>query len=563
MNPIHLYANLFLERRWLVGRFIVIVTAVAIYGHLTTANSNDHFASLPERRQEVQQLLETRFASNAQRDAVAVDELKTAALKASSGQLQAQLNQWQWDNFDNQDFFIVVQGEDVFRPQTIAALREMAAKVNQLDAVYRVLWLDQVPIFNRFGVPGPILPADDAADDVFAKAKTNVLAHPIAPGYLVSEDGTVLLFSVAVQWHQVQQVAKMVQDVRSTAKGILAERNVDVDFYLAGRIPIMVEQRASLRRNQVWFQFLGYGLAFFITMFLFRGVGAVMIVAGAPALGIVWATGILKLIDAPTNMLTSIILPVLVSMVGLTDGIHLMMHIRKCRARGVPAPEAAAMSVRLVGLACFLTSFTTCVGFGSLRLAHSEYIRDFGYACAIGVVISFFAVITVIPFLCTTFLGKRIDRGHDKDILTHQLSRSEWVIDRVIARPRKHSWWAIGLTLVLLAASFSLRPDNNTKSSLPKNTESFQVLSLCDEKLGGIDQAQVLIRWDQGTDRKTFLEVIDKVERTLDAEPLFGYSLSVHDLYESLQPGYRQQAADERLAPAIAMLVHFECAIRF
>ena len=99
-------------------------------------------------------------------------------------------------------------------------------------------------------------------------------------------------------------------------------------------------------------------------------------------------------------------------MVGLTDGVHLMVRIRHEKAGGGTRLDAAAESVRHLGLACALTSVTTAVGFGSLLLAQSEVIQDFGRACAIGVVCVFIAVIMLIPLLSASWIGRNLERGY-------------------------------------------------------------------------------------------------------------------------------------------------------
>ena len=88
--------------------------------------------------------------------------------------------------------------------------------------------------------------------------------------------------------------------------------------------------------------------------------------------------------------------PVLVSMIALTDGVHLLVNIRERRAAGDSRREASRWAIEHVGVACFLTSLTTAIGFGSLMLAQSRFVREFGEVCMYGVVIAFTAVITFL-----------------------------------------------------------------------------------------------------------------------------------------------------------------------
>ena len=81
-----------------------------------------------------------------------------------------------------------------------------------------------------------------------------------------------------------------------------------------------------------------------------------MIVAIAPALGVFWTLGIIRFFDFHDNPFNDVVLPILISLVGFTDGVHLMVQIRRNRAAGMSAFEAAKIGIRQVGLACGLTS---------------------------------------------------------------------------------------------------------------------------------------------------------------------------------------------------------------
>ncbi len=182
----------------------------------------------------------------------------------------------------------------------------------------------------------------------------------------------------------------------------------------------------------MWFQVIGYALSFITAALLFRGVAPVLIVASAPCLGVIWTLGLLRLLGEETNPMTDAILPVLLSMVGMSDGVHLMMHIRRRRGEGDSPIEAATHAIRDVGLACALTSLTTAIGFGSLLVANSEFVRSFGRACAIGVIIVFIAVVTVIPLLSSTRLGLAFTGEQTRDPVADYLKKwlgpYDWIL---------------------------------------------------------------------------------------------------------------------------------------
>ena len=79
--------------------------------------------------------------------------------------------------------------------------------------------------------------------------------------------------------------------------------------------------------------------------------------------------GWLLLAGQAGNELAIIILPVMVTMIGYTDGVHLVVRIRQLKAAGSTARDAVFHAVETVGPACLLTSVTTAIGFGSLKMS--------------------------------------------------------------------------------------------------------------------------------------------------------------------------------------------------
>ena len=177
-------------------------------------------------------------------------------------------------------------------------------------------------------------------------------------------------------------------------------------------MPAYITAMESHEANQLKYQLIGYGAIFIMAIILFRGIRAVLIVSLAPIVGVFWTLGFLKFFNLQDNPFNDVILPVLVSLVGLTDGVHLMVQIRKLRASGLNQREAARNGVQQVGFACMLTSLTTAIGLGSLALAHNVWVQDFGWCSVIGVTLMFLAVVTIIPLVGSTWLGSKIHLGH-------------------------------------------------------------------------------------------------------------------------------------------------------
>ncbi|MEM8669733.1 MAG: MMPL family transporter [Planctomycetota bacterium] len=437
------------------------------------------------------------------------------------------------------DVIVVAQSESFFSPDGSDAIRAAVDAIENLDVVNSVLWMDQAPMMNVFGLPEPILPSRNASPTRFEAAKRRALDHPLVAGQLLSPDAKTMLLMVSIDWLFVIDDKDCTDLLRDTATEAVAQfPDVDIRFSVTGEVPIQLSRAASTRANELKYQAIGYSIALLIAFVLFRGLSAVVIVAMAPAFGVFWTLGLLHFIGFDDSPFNSVIVPVLLCMVGFTDGVHMMVQIRRHRAAGMPASDAARQSIREVGLACWLTSLTTAIGFGSLALAHHPLVREFGYSCVIGVLMTFISVITVIPLACTTPLGKRVATGYGKNLVDKNLSRVSVIIDFVLRRSRLMSALAIAATLMLGLMTLKLRPDERLTSNLAANSEPAATLAHIDKAFGGMETAVVRVRWhpDVKSNDGEIATVVQKVDDILREEELIGHPLSIRNLIDAL-PG--------------------------
>ncbi|MCA9121003.1 MAG: MMPL family transporter [Planctomycetaceae bacterium] len=446
------------------------------------------------------------------------------------------------------DCFLVVETDDLFNPASVAALRHVVGKVESQPYIDSVMWIDTIPVLNVFGLREPLLPPNDASAERFEAARERLMHHPLVIGQLLSDDGRTLLMPIKFDWLRVKSDEDCSEALLQAARDAAASSpDTPLKIRLTGRVPLYIAYQDAFDKNHRKFQIISYSLVLGLALLLFRGIRAVMVVAAAPALGIIWTLGLLNWMDELSNPLTSVVVPVLLTMVGLTDGVHLMVHIRRARADGMTPQEATRSAVLRVGLACALTSLTTAIGFASLLVAQSEFVRGFGRGCAIGVVVTFFAVVTTIPVACSSWLGNNIHKGHERDLVGHGLQRFGWLIEMVLRRSKLVSAIAVISTLIFAIGAAQLRPDDRMQDSQPTGSEAYQALAHCDKALGGIEFVRVRVEWSESAFPKPeeILTAIESCERILSDEPSLRHPLSILNILASF-PG--DESVTNRLA---------------
>lgn len=436
------------------------------------------------------------------------------------------------------DAFLVIRSPVIFTREGSSALREIVSSLESLSQVARVRSIEQAPPLNIFGLPEPILPRGQATPQRFALSKEKAIKHPLVVGQLMSPDAETTLVEVQFEWLNVRDDADCTTSIIETARAAKAKHpSVPMEIDLTGPVPFRLMLIQNESSNEVKYQIIGYGMIFVMAAILFRGVTVVLVVASAPVIGVWWTLGMLRYLELQNNPFSTVILPVLLSLVGFTDGVHMMVHIRSELAKGIPPREACKNTLGMVGLACLLTSLTTAIGMGSLLIAHHKIVREFGLSCVIGVTATWISVMLVIPLVCCTRWSRLLAKGADNNSIDRYLNHIGSWIHWCVQHARLVSFSSIAMLIVLSGITLTLKPDDRKSNRLPNGSPEQRALEHLDRSMGGLDICEVTIQWNQA-DRAMddIAGVISKVDTVLRSEPLIGHPLSLCRLIEAL-PG--------------------------
>jgi len=237
--------------------------------------------------------------------------------------------------------------------------------------------------------------------------------------------------------------------------------------------------------------------------------------------------GWLLLLGQGENELAKIILPVMIVMIGFTDGVHVVVRLRQLQASGATLRDSIYDALLQTGPACLLTSITTAIGFGSLMLSKSEMIAGFGRVSAIGVIVTFFAVILVSPLLAGSWIGQRMAVSSQQDPLSRLMNRFIGVVSFSSQHARLVTITGVVITVSCLVACSKLVPDDRVSNRVPRECEEWHAMQHCDEHVGGIRYLRLMVQWPEGTPRKDVWTVLRKCEELIAQQELLGRPMSI------------------------------------
>lgn len=449
---------------------------------------------------------------------------------------------------------LVVEGDDLLTRPSIEALRDITERAETVDgikAVYSMLDMRAQRRVGRYLLP--LFPSSDAPDDRFQRVRREALDHPLVLGHFLSDDlkSALVIVQFGPEVEGIDRFQKVLDDLRAALDTAANDSGLRVRN--TGAVALQVEIIETMRGDIKKLSLAGALLVVFLAVLMFRSVGAALLVASGPAVGAVWTIGTLGLIGEPINMLTNIV-PLLVLVNGFTDSMHLVLHMRRKMTEGASNVEAAESAVRNLGLACALTSLSTSVGFGSLIVANVVVIQKFGWTAGMASVLSFFAVITVVPLLASTPLGRSI-QSRNPTFAQRGLGRlAEGYLTPVLRYSRIVLVCGVLLFIALASIVTQLEPDHTVSTEIPHSSEAYQALVHVDETFGGAMFAYASVTWPEGQNLRSqeLYDTLGEVHSSIEADSLLAGPISIHNLVQSL-PGddisLGQRAAELKYLP--------------
>jgi len=450
------------------------------------------------------------------------------------------------------DILLVVEGDDIFTPEALGALRFLQLDMALDEDVKYVLSLFSArkpP--DAQGNAESLIPGEINAQTDMEALRKQVQAHPLVAGKLLSKDAKMALVVIALTNKErgVAELTKIMARVNELTTDIFEDSGLR--FTPTGLAAMRVEIIGALIRDQSRFAIAGLVLGLGLCWFFFRR-WAYVAMAGVPAIvAVLWLSGGMALVGQEVNVLTNII-PVLVVVIVFSDALHLLFGVRHNIADGHDLDSAIEKAVHEVGPACVLTSVTTTLALLSLTLVPHDFISSFGLTAALGTAIAYCATIALVPAMCALFLRRTPRKravGEGEYWFERKITDfSEATARFILASPRAIAATGIAITLIAGALYAQNEPRYSYQENLPEGNEAFAAIQKIDSSLGGSNSLRLMIQLPREAKLQSpeTLKIIADAHAILESEPTFGAITSLHniELWMNSGSGDAQARAD-------------------
>ena len=213
-----------------------------------------------------------------------------------------------------------------------------------------------------------------------------------------------------------------------------------------------------------------------ILLVMFKRLSYVILPLVSLSVSMIWVFGTMVFLGISFTTMAVAIVPLLMGL-GVDYSVHLFHNYRVELKKGKTPGEAITASIKDVGMAMFLATFTTVIAFLSFLTASIPPLRDFGILCAIGIIYTLITALTLqtsFRYILDRKKKTRIIHINDKKI---SLDRSmEKFSTFVLKQRRLIIIFSIVVTVIMISGATQVETTFDMNDFLPEGNEAMELI---------------------------------------------------------------------------------------
>jgi uncharacterized protein len=314
----------------------------------------------------------------------------------------------------------------------------------------------------------------------------------------------------------------------------------DLEFHSIG-FPAIVAFIVKVLSSEFGMIFSGLGLIVLIAQWgLFRSFSAVVWPISVVLITLIWVSGIIGWSGIVMQDLLEAI-KLLTIVVGISDSIHILSGYVFFRSKKYDHTQALQSALKKSGIACFLTSLTTMIGFGSLIFVPLKDIQYFGIFCSISVGIAYLLTIFLLPLMIDIWrpISKKKINKIKLNVITKNITQDLLgVVDQFTQKHAK-TIAVVFISIFIFCGwgAVQISIDKNIIDDFQKNASIAKAFDLFEAATGGSQNLQIYIDTgvENGLKDPEMLKAMDKLQKQLETKysPLVVRSMSLANIVKN------------------------------
>ncbi|SHI82987.1 efflux RND transporter permease subunit [Aquimarina spongiae] len=267
-----------------------------------------------------------------------------------------------------------------------------------------------------------------------------------------------------------------------------------------------------------------------IFFFFFRSFRATFISMTAVIIGVMWAFGLLGLLEYEITVLTAII-PPLVIVIGIPNCIFLINKYQQEIKKHGNKAKSLQRVITKVGNATLMTNVTTAAGFATFALTESKLLKEFGIVASLNIVALFILCLLVITIIYS-YMPQPKER-HLKHLGKRWIERLvDWMENMVKNRRVTIYFSSVIILIASIIGIYTIKVSGSLLEDMPKGAGFFQDILFFEQEFDGIMPLEILVdtKRKQGVLKLPTLKRMEKLQVLLEETPELSKPISIVSL---------------------------------
>ena len=308
----------------------------------------------------------------------------------------------------NSNLFLLVFSapESIVNAKSLADLRDLTERVETVDGISGAYSLSKVPDSSDAGARAllrgklpDLIPDGELSPDQVEKISSRVETSDLLRGNLISANGQHALITISLPEDNASPEAFMpvFREIEAKIDQWRSDGERGAYAISYGGLPYIRAMTVDTMKREQLHLWPVVGLLYVIAMIvIFKSFWQAIMPLACIGCVILWSISIMVINDMPVTMINNT-LPLLILVIGVTNGIYIIFRILDERRKGKDKTKAIVDGVYRMALASLLTTSTTSIGFGSLLVAKAKILNGFGFITALAVMFIYVAIIFFMP----------------------------------------------------------------------------------------------------------------------------------------------------------------------
>ena len=437
-------------------------------------------------------------------------------------------------DFEADDNFLLIAVENkptVFDSSFLGTFHDLSLQLRTVPLITKVqsLTLIETPVRTPFGYSAiPLIHMDNPS--LYPNDKEAILRDERFVYNLIDSAATSLVIVAKTKENiDINESRNLTNAVDS----LLQHYNLTEKTHILGRAYFQRELIDFQKREMLLAFISSIILVSLIMVLIYRKLVGIIISLGSIALGLLLFTGYLGFTGIELNAISALF-PVIMLIVGSSDVIHIFSKYVDELYAGKEKKEAMQTTIKEIGLATFMTSFTTSIGFASLMTSRLQTISDFGWNAAIGVMIAY---LTVLFF--TTSLLSMFDKVQ---IIRQNYHQSRWknILEKIfqinLQKQKTIYTVTVGFLVLFVFGMMKISTNYNIEDNLPRGAKVTKDFKYFESNFAGFRPLEFAVtsKTEEKADDFNILKEVDKLEEKIKSTGVIKSSVSLATLYKSM-----------------------------